>query len=198
MNRDDYYSIAYIAVFGGAWGVSEILLGNMLHLFNIPFRGLIMSTIGCALCLAGSYLLPTKKGFPIIFMGLLAFLIKISSFGVFKINILLSIGIESILLQSVVWLLGYNIIGFAIAGMFAGLTPLTATFLLFNILYGQSSYFVYQQVVKNSGNFIAGITNSAIIILAALVTLHIVVGILSGLSAIYLGKKFSHAAQNNT
>ena len=188
MKRADYYSIAYIAIFGGLWGVMEILLGNALHVFSVPLKGSILSAIGCIICLVGSSFLPTKNNFPIFSMGVIAIIVRLFSFGIFKIHIFVPMFTMAIFMQGAVSLIGYNIIGYMLAGVGACLAPYISGLVFFGIILGQGFAFVNHGLLEDT-NFLQHLIFAGKIAILVLLSLNVMLGMLSGTLAYYFGKK---------
>jgi hypothetical protein len=192
MKRQDFYISSYIALFGGLWGATEITLGNLLHLFDMPFKGTIMSAIGCIICLVGSYLLPSKAKFPILSMGIIAMLIRLFSFGVFKIHIFISMLAMSLFMQLVVSLLGYNLLSFIIAGILVCFAPYVSALVFFGLVMEQGALALYHGMVKDSATLSAIVHGGWIFITFTLIVINIIIGSLTGITAYYLGNKLKH------
>lgn len=188
MKREDYYSAAYIAVFGGLWGVTEVLLGNILHVLEVPFKGSFLSAIGCTICLVGGYLLPARNRWSIISIGVIAMMIRLLSFGVFKIHIFISMATMVLLMQGVISLLGYNLLGFIIAGVLACLSPYIAAMLFFGIIMGQGILFIYHGILREAAS-LSFLFHTGVIILVMILLVNIVLGGTSGVLANYCGKR---------
>jgi hypothetical protein len=192
MKRQDFYISSYIAIFGSLWGASEITLGNLLHLFDVPFKGTVMSAIGCIICLVGSYLLPSKAKLPILSMGIIAMLIRLFSFGVFKIHIFVSMLVMSLLMQIVVSLLGYNLMSFIISGILVCFAPYASALVFFGLMMGQGALALYHGMIKDSATLGAIVYDGWIVITFTLITINIIIGSLAGVTAYYLGNKLKH------
>lgn len=191
MNKNDFYAAAYIAVFGVLWGAVEILLGNVLHLFSVPFKGTILSAIGCIICLVGSSLIPGKKSLAILYIGIIAILIKLFSFGIFKPHIFFSMFLETVLLQIIISILRYNLLSFIISGIAACLAPYLSAALFFGIIFGKGTDFIQHGLIADSAHMswlVASFTYALLLILL----LSIFVGILTGISAFYFRKKLTN------
>jgi hypothetical protein len=188
MKRQEFYSIAYIALFGGLWGVTEVLLGNLLHVFDVPFKGTVLSAIGCFICLTGSLQLPSKNHFPILSIGVIAILVRLFSFGVFKIHIFASMFTEVLFIQGAVMLFGYNLLGFIVAGVFACLAPYISGLLLFGIVFGQGSAFLVHGLAKESATLSSAIHLGKIVV-AVLFVITALFGSCVGVIAHYFGMK---------
>lgn len=191
MNKEDYYFAAYVAVFGVLWGTIEILLGNILHLFEIPFKGTILSSIGCIICLLGNSFINSKKKSSIIYIGLIAILIRLFSFGIFKIHIFISMFMEALLIQTIIILLGENIIGFIVSGILAVFTPYISSAIFFGIILNNGLEFLQHGIIKDSV-YLNQIFHGFIIALILIIIINFLIGILTGIIAYYFRKRLLH------
>ncbi len=41
--------LVYIGVFGAMWGTIEMTSGSILHVFNVPFAGVMLTGVGIAI-----------------------------------------------------------------------------------------------------------------------------------------------------
>jgi len=189
MKNEENYTIAYIAVFGTLWGISEAVLGGFLHIINLPFKGTVLTSIGTMVLLTGAWLIPIKKGFPFLYMGCIACMIKLFSLGVLRMNIFVSMMIESLLLQICVSGLGYNIFGYLTAGMFACLWPLFSRMFLYGLIFGQGFYKMYVDTWKEAQKIVGISLKGGVIILSIMICLHVITGLASGYIGWMSGKK---------
>lgn len=189
MKSEENYTIAYIAVFGTLWGISEAVLGGFLHILNVPFKGTVLTAIGTIILLTGAWMLPVKKGFPFLYMGCIACVIKLFSLGVLRINIFVSLMVESLLLQICVSGIGYNIAGYVTAGMFACLWPLFARMLLYGLIFGQGFYKMYVDTLKEAQQIVGISLKGGLIILSVMIFLHVIIGLTAGYIGWMSGRK---------
>lgn len=192
MQKNEFYAAAYIAVFGVLWGAVEILLGNILHLFEVPFKGTILSAIGCIICLVGSSLIPNKKNLAILYIGLIAILIKLFSFGVFKPHIFVSMFVATILIQLLVMVFGYNLLGFICSGIAACLAPYISALLFFGLIFGEGFNFIQHGLVTDSAH-LHWLASSFIYAVGLILLLNIIIGIVTGWLAFYFRNKLSQS-----
>lgn len=193
MKHKEFYNAAYIAIFGALWGLVEILLGNILHLFDVPFKGTILSALAGIICLVGGQLLPTKDKFPILSMGIIAIILRLFSFGVFKIHIFVSMFTAAFLMQIAVSIIGYNFIGCIVAGILACFSPYISALLFFGLIYGQNIIVLYHGILKDN-HAIGILIHNGFIIILCMLFLNVLAGILSGISAFYLGRKLKYVS----
>jgi hypothetical protein len=188
MKREEIYSVAYIALFGGLWGVIEILLGNLLHAFEVPFKGLLLSAIGCFICLTASMQLPSRKNLPILAIGAVAIVVRLFSFGVFKAHILISMLTEVLLLQGAVLICGYTLFGFILGGVLACFAPYISGVLFFGVILGQSGAVFLHDFAKESAS-LRVLLHFGKAIIAVILCTHVLFGAAVGAVAYFFSKQ---------
>ncbi len=134
--------LAYVATFGTLWGVSEITLGFFLHNLHVPFTGLIQTFIGTVIALITLKL--TNKKRVIIYTAMIAAIQKMLSFTTIKIFPFIGILMSAVLGQSVISVLGINIISFMIAGALMCGWPLAQSLLFYLLAYSPNFLGIYQ------------------------------------------------------
>ena len=87
-------NIAYGAVFGVLWGITEGIIGTLFHRIHLPFTGEILSALAI-LILSFTYLKSSKKEV-IIITGIIAIIIKLTFMGSIFIGPVISIGLLSL------------------------------------------------------------------------------------------------------
>ena len=127
-------SVAYIAVFGTLWGLSEATLGTTLHLLKIPFAGLILTAIGLNIILIARAFHNTRGS--TISIALLAAIIKALSISTVKVGPVVGILMEGLLAEGILSLMGPGRTGFLVAGISLGLYPLIQSIITRTILFG--------------------------------------------------------------
>lgn len=193
MKHNDFYSIAYIAIFGAFWGAVEVVLGNVLHILDVPFKGTILSACASTICLTCAYLLPEKKRLPILSIGIVALIVRTFSFGIFKVHILVSMLTLALSLQIVVLLLGYNFLSYIFAGALGAFSPYISSGLFFGLMMGKGMSFIYHGLIKEM-HAVNYLFSATIVVLLTIASATLIVGASSGAAAFYLGKKLKHAA----
>lgn len=88
---------AFIAVFGALWGLSEITLGSLLHSFQFPLTGMIMTALSVIIAVTGSLFI--RRFGSITIMGMIASFMKLFSLGGLIITPVLAILIEAVILD---------------------------------------------------------------------------------------------------
>ena len=133
--RQRIRNIAYTAVFGALWGFSEFFLGSILHALQIPFRSIILQSIGVVIAFTGALFI--KRDFSIIRIGIIAAFFKMFSFGGGNtLPVIMAILVQSFIADIILLMLRKTFIGYPLA---AGISmtwipfnmPLFYFFLLF-------------------------------------------------------------------
>lgn len=169
--------LAYVVTFGTLWGVSEITLGFMLHNLHIPFTGLIQTFIGAVLALITLKLTNRKR--VIIYTAMIAAIQKMLSFTTIKIFPFIGILMSAAIGQSVISVLGINIIGFIIAGALMCSWPLAQSLFFYLLAYTTNFLGIYQELLDkiHLGNI------SVWMVVKIIFLLHFIVGAIAALLA---------------
>ncbi|MFB0515117.1 MAG: hypothetical protein ACETWG_00755 [Candidatus Neomarinimicrobiota bacterium] len=179
--------VAYIAVFGSLWGLSEATLGTALHLMRIPFSGLIMTAIALIIILIARafYNAPGST----ISIALLAAIIKALSISTVKVGPMIGIISEGLLAEGILTLIRPGRTGFLIAGLALGIYPLVHSIITKTILFGAAFIPMLIDTARGiSERFGYGIGWLA---LGLYVVLHIIIGAGAALLAWSLYKRVS-------
>ena len=171
--------LATIAMFGTLWGISEITMGSVLHTLNIPFSGAILAAIGLLIAFVGRVFVP-KKG-SILFIGLIAMLLKLFSLGGIVIGPMVGIFGEVIIAEGVLSLTGKpRLLPFMLAGSLGVLWTMVQPFVTGPLLFGRSQFVVWLNLL-DSGSRLLGSTDNAIFsIVAVLMIIYMVIGSMAG------------------
>jgi len=184
-----YKNIALISVFGCLWGVLEMTLGSMLHLFNIPFRGLIICSIVLLFILPSAKLI-NKRG-AIIYMALVACIIKIFSIGGFKISPVIAILFEGLVLEFVFLFLKYNIVGFIIGAVIFCLMPIFHQVFITSFLFGINPINFATELLIQLKKINLGFNISIFFIVIFYILVHLILGIISGILSWKIAKNIT-------
>ena len=171
--------LATIAMFGTLWGISEITMGSVLHTLNIPFSGAILAAIGLIIALVGRAFVP-KKG-SILFIGLIAMLLKLFSLGGIVIGPMIGILGEALIAEGVLSLTGKpRLLPFMVAGSLGVLWTMVQPFVTGPLLFGRSLFVVWLDLM-DSGSRLLGLNDNAIFsVIAVLMIIYIALGSLAG------------------
>lgn len=139
-------SIAYIAVFGSLWGFSEATLGTVLHMFNLPFSGLVLSAIGLIIILIARVYNNTPGS--TVMMAFIAAFIKVVSFGTVKLGPFIGITMEGLLVEGVFLAFGLGRLAFITAGITVAIYPIIQNVVSKSILFGSAFVPVILELVQ--------------------------------------------------
>jgi hypothetical protein len=165
--------IAYIAVFGSLWGLSEASLGTTLHLLKIPFSGLILTAIALNIILIARafYNAPGST----ISIALLAAIIKALSISTIKVGPMVGILMEGLLAEAILTLMGPGRTGFLVAGLSLGIYPLIQSIITRTILFGAAFVPMILELVEGLSNRVG--SGFGWILLITYVILHLLIGL---------------------
>ena len=171
--------LATIAVFGTLWGLSEISLGSVLKSLNIPFSGAVLSAIGLAIALVGRSFVP-KKG-SILFVGVIAMLLKLFSLGGVIIGPMVGIFSEALVAEIVLSLTGKpRRFSFILVGALGVTWTLLQPFVTGPLLFGRTLFVVWLDLLDTGTRFLGLDTNAAFVIVVALLVIYLSLGSLVG------------------
>ncbi|HRY30285.1 MAG TPA: hypothetical protein P5079_09655 [Elusimicrobiota bacterium] len=188
MNRDDYYTVAYVAVFGVLWGAVEATLGTILHAVGLPLKGTLLTAVGTVIVLAGALRMPARRGLPLLGMGVVAVAVKTAAMGVLKINILLSILAEAALLQAGVLILGYTLPGCLLGGIWACLWPMGQRIFIYGALFGEGLAVIFDEMTRTGSAWLGVPVKSVTVLLLGLAAAHAFLGAVAGTTGWLLGR----------
>ncbi len=171
--------LVLIGTFGALWGVVETTLGSVLHLANVPFKGIILGGIGVMILLIGRLFVPRRGA--TLAMGIVTAVLKMFSLGQFVINPMLAIFIEALLAEIVLSL--HRAPGrraFLLAGALAISWNFFHPFLTWGILAGQGIVTIWTSTIENGSRTLGLSPNLAWLIVAILLGIHALGGLLAG------------------
>ena len=178
---------AFIAVFGALWGLSEILLGGILHSFQVPFTGLVMASVSILIAVTGSSFIQRKGS--IIIMGLIASFMKLFSIGGIIMTPVLAIMIEAVILEIIILIGRRTLISMCIAG------GITVTYTILHRVVG-GIFFYSLDVIQILDKMITSASKTlnldltlAWMIMAAIILIHFLTGAASGAVSWWLARK---------
>ena len=185
--RFNIRELVYIAIFGALWGAIEITSGSILHVFNVPFSGAVLSGIGIAIALIGRLFVPRRGS--ILFIGVVTAFLKMFSVGSIVLPPMIGILAESVLAELAVSALGKpRRASFMAAGALATLWTLVHPLFTQGILAGEGILKVYLRTISNGARVLRLDPSALIIVLLALVALHMVIGAIAGVVGWDAGK----------
>jgi hypothetical protein len=175
-------ALVYIGVFGALWGAVETTIGSVFHTLNVPFSGVLLTAIGIAIALIGRLFVPQRGS--VLFIGVVAAFLKMFSIGGIVILPVLGILIESLIAELVVSLRATAIRStFVLAGSLAAFWPFVHPFLTQGILAGSGIVTIYTRTIQNGARLLGLPASAVLVVLAAVILIHLLVGAVAGLIA---------------
>jgi hypothetical protein len=171
--------LAILAVFGALWGVVEISLGSVLKTLNVPFSGLVLSSIGLTIALVGRVFVP-KKG-STLFIGVIATLLKLFSIGGVIIGPMVGILTEALVAEIVLSLAGKpRLASHMLAGALGVAWVLVQPFVTGPLLFGRTLFVIWLDLLDQGSRYLRVNEAAAIWILAVFLAIYLVIGALVG------------------
>ena len=175
------------AVAGGLWASFEIIVGSLLHNLHLPFSGTFLATFSVILMI--SFLQIWKENGLIWRAGLICGLMKSLSPSAVILGPMTGIMMEAMFMDLFIYLVGFNLLGYLLAGITALLSTILHKLASLFILYGTDLVTIY----INLFNFLKkqlGIAeaNPRDLIIGILLV-YIIVGALAAIAGMLLGKR---------
>ena len=190
-----------LGLLGALWGGVELTLGSILHMIFPPLAdtfltGVLLSSIGVILALTGKVLLE-KRG-TIVFISIIAALLKLLSFGGVKAGPILAILIQGILME--VCFLPRNRlrpVQFMAAGLAAVSWNLFHRFIMLRLLYGRRVLQVAAATARSGSDFFGIGEERILIILGLFLAIRAAVGAAAGLAGRGIGTTLKQRFERN-
>lgn len=168
-----------LAVFGALWGIVEISLGSLLHAARLPFDGVILASLGLAIALPGRMFVP-KRG-SVLFIGVIATLLKLFSIGSIVIGPMIGILFEALLAELVLMLFAKpSRLAFMLAGAVGVAWTLVQPFFTGWLIFGRDMFIVWLDLIDEGSRILGLDSNAALWIFGVLLVIRIVAGALAG------------------
>ncbi|NOZ74207.1 MAG: hypothetical protein GXO90_02365 [FCB group bacterium] len=180
--------LVFFGVFGGLWGLSEATMGNLLHLFHVPFSGSVLSATGLVILLIARST-RNKRGSSLL-MAAVAASIKLMSFTFVKVGPFVGIMMEGVLTEVIFLMLGTGWIAFLMTGLVIGVYPLIQEIVTKTILFGMDFIPVILEMIEEISRKIGG--QAGWWALGLYVGLHLTVGVLAAGLAWKLHLRIEH------
>jgi hypothetical protein len=194
--RSKTRDLVYIAVFGALWGTIEVTSGSILHVLNVPFSGVVLSAAGIAIAMIGRLFVPRRGS--VLFIGLVTAFLKMFSLGGIVINPIIGIVMESLLAEMVLSAMGKpRRLSFILAGGAATFWPFVHPFFTQGLLAGQGMLTIYNRTLQKGAQMLGLDVSAILVILAALIAGHILIGVVAGLVAWDAGKVIEKRLQSS-
>ena len=169
-----------LAVFGTLWGAVEIGLGAVLHALNLPMSGVFLSALGMVVALSGRLFVPRRGS--ILFIGVIAMVLKLFSVGSIVLGPMVGILTEALLAETA--LLPFrrpSRFSFVLAGGLVGCWTLLQPFFTGLVLFGRSVFVVWADLLQEGSRLLSLDASKAVFwILGIWIGLHLMVGVLAG------------------
>ncbi len=182
-----YVEIYRTSVLGGLWAFMEITFGTWLHSAKIPFRGLILSLVAAGLLVFAKNILHYRGS--LILLGMITITIKTSLTGIFILNPIIAIFLESFFAELTFLVFKPNLF----SSMLCGAAVLFYTFM--HSLIAQIFFFgldIIKVYVAIFGKFIqlpVAKNTYALFLVLGYLLIHIILGTLAGLFGFKLSEK---------
>jgi hypothetical protein len=176
-----------LAVFGALWGVVEITLGSILHALNVPLTGAFMAAIGLAIVISSKLFVPVRGS--ILFIGVIAMILKLFSIGSIVIGPMVGILLEALVAEGVFLFFSRpNRMSFILAGSLGVLWTLIQPFFTGMLLFGRQPLIVWLDLVDQGARIFGLASSAAVWIILILACVHLLIGGLAGWMAWSAGK----------
>lgn len=185
-----------LAVFGALWGGIEISLGSVLKALHLPFSGAVLAAMGLPTILVARLFVPRPGA--TLFMGVIAMILKLISFGGVIFGPMIGILSEAILAELVLSSAGRpSRTAFLSAGVLGVCWTLVQPFVTGLLLFGRDMLEVWLSLLSQGGRLLGLGTGAAAWVMAVLLILHILLGILCGWLAWEAGKQLGQRLSGN-
>jgi hypothetical protein len=189
--------LVLLGVFGALWGAAEMSLGSVLHMLNIPMTGMFMASIGLAVAMIGR-LFVNRPG-ATLFIGVIAALLKMFSFGGVVIYPMFGILMEALLADMVLTVLRKpGRIAFALAGGLGVVWTLIHPFVSQGILAGRDMYVIWLDTLDEAARVLHIDPKIGLWLFLIMAALRFGVGLVAGLLAWNTGQAVQARAASSS
>jgi len=179
--------LSIVAALGALWGSVEIGLGSLLHVWNVPFIGAILGTIGIAIALVGRVVVPRPGA--TVSIAVVAALLKALSVGGVVLSPMIAIVMEGLIADAVLSLGGRPRRGtFVVAGALAVVWNLIHPILIQGLIFGTGIITMYTSVIEKGAALFGLSASSVVLVFVGLAALYLAVGGGAGLLAWEAGR----------
>lgn len=174
--------LVHIGIFGALWGVLEMTLGAYLHTLGLPLIGTIMGGVGAMILLVGRLFVPRRGS--VFMIGVVTALIKLLSIGSVRLNPMIGILMESLLVEAGLLLAKEpRRLSFVLAGALAVAWDFFHRFLTQGLIASRGLVEIYRWTIEDATQLLGIPVAYAVAGILALLMLRIVVGAVAGLLA---------------
>lgn len=171
--------LVYLGLFGAIWGALEVSLGSYLHVLRVPFVGTLMTALGITIALVGRAFV-AKRG-SVLYIGVVAALLKAFSLGGIVINPMLAIVVESALAEAGLWPSRHpRRSTYVLAGALAVSWDFFHQFFTQGLLAGRGIFTVYEWTLTQGAELLGLDAGAPLLVLALLLALRVSVGAVVG------------------
>ncbi len=178
----------FAGVFGVGWGVFEMIVGGYFHMINFPLRGALMAGAGCVFMSVLRFYV-RRSGVNLI-AGLVACAVKLFSFGSFKIGPVVGIFIESVIIECVFSIIGFNRFSIYIACLLAVFEGVPHFFITNLLMYGKGIFDSYIEAGFKIAEYFGFSLQLYFVIFVLWIMAHLIIGFLSSRISIMIIKRF--------
>ena len=177
---------AYAASFGALWGAFEALLGVFLHALQVPFTGLMLTSLGCLILTAQRRVAPWA-GISLA-TGLIAGFCRAITPSTALLGPLIGIVTEALLVELAFLFLGRGMLGAVFGGFLAALWSISQGLVMKVILYGAPVVELAISMTEKLLGWVGLTVSSGIWAVATLFGLIGLVGAVAGGIGSYMGR----------
>jgi hypothetical protein len=179
--------LTIVAALGALWGSVEMTLGSFLHVWNVPFTGVFLGSVGIAIALVGRVVVPRPGS--TVSIAVIAALLKALSIGGVVLSPMIAIVMEGLLADLVLSLGGRpRRSTFVIAGAVAVTWNALHMVLIQGVVFGAGIITMYVIMIQKAASLFHVPASSVIAILVILVAVHLAAGSIAGLVAWEAGR----------
>jgi hypothetical protein len=175
------------AVAGGLWASFEIIVGSLLHNLHLPFSGTFLATFSVILMIA--FLQIWKENGLIWRAGLICGLMKSLSPSAVILGPMTGIMMEAMFMDLFIYLVGFNVFGYLLAGVTALLSTIVHKLASLFILYGTDLVTIYVNLFNFLKKQLGIAEANPRDLIAGIIVVYMVLGALAAMLGILLGKR---------
>jgi hypothetical protein len=181
--------VCRLVFFAGLWSAIEVSLVTILSLSKIPFRGLLLASIGCFFIVSFRYIVD-KPRVSIYLASIVAVVKLIFSLGAGGFNSAVAIFLEGLIAEIIFSVLKANLISSSLVGGGVVVYPFFHSLVTQTLIFGVDIFRIYNKILGEI-QLLFGKTNKftifELIIIFALI--YFLVGCVVGLLSFYFAKK---------
>jgi hypothetical protein len=179
--------LTIVAALGSLWGSVEISLGSFLHVWNVPFTGVILGTIGIAIALVARVVVPRPGS--TVAIAVIAALIKALSIGGVVLAPMIAIVMEGAIADLVLSLGGRpRRSTFVLAGALAVAWNMVHPLVVQGLIFGAGVIETYTRLMERGAALFGIPVSSVVVVLLILLALHLALGGTAGFVAWQAGR----------